>query len=283
MPASVLAQSGADPSAAGADLAWQTPGGTGVLARPSGLVRLGGTHPALGGGLLGQRVGDAVRIVQLDTGGEVATIAAAGAGPFAVSARWVVVRIGDAAGDRLEAISLADGSRRAVAATPLPAQLGRPALDGDLLVFHEARPSGSRIQEIDLATGAARTLRRREGIVLLNPSLRDGRLVYVQATAERQRLRIGSRTGRRDANADRTLHDIPPTARRDAGHEPGRGRHRAGYRSRRAPRLPERPAPGVVRSLWTTAIGERHALVARLSHQDDGSAASVLLRAPLAG
>jgi hypothetical protein len=275
----VLARSGTDPSLAGPFVAWQTPGGSGRLRRDAQLTELEGSHPALGGPHLATRVGDAVRVVLRDTGAEVATVPApAGSGPLAVSERWLVLRTATEAGDRLEAVALADGQRRTVAEATAPSQLGRPALAGDRLVFHRAGRGGSQLREVDLATGAARTLRAPRRGVVLNPSLDGDRLLYVHATNERQQLRLGGRGAARDGTGDRSVYSIPPTGRRDAGHEPGRGRHRAGYPDGQPPPLWERPPEGVVRSLWTTALGERGAYVARLSHHSDGGTDAVLLR-----
>lgn len=276
----VVARGATDPTLAGSLLAWQAPGAGAHLLSGGRELPVQGSHPALGGPHLATRVGAAVRVLRWADGGELATLPGpAGSGPLAVSARWLVVRSSSAAGDVLEAISLADGSRRTVAQAAAPSQLGRPALDGDRLVFHRAGRGGSELREIDLRSGAARTLRRAHGGVVLNPALDAGRLLYVHATSERQRLLLGGRE--RAGAADRRLYEIPPTARRDAGHEPGRGRHRAGYPGRRPPPLWERPARGVTRSLWTTALGARGAYVARLSHAGDGTADPLLLRVGL--
>ena len=279
----LVARYGSDPSLAGPYLAWQTPGGPGRVRHDGVVEDLAGTHPAVGGPHLAERSGAVVRVTAASDRRELLVVPDAGLGPIAVSGRWLVVRVSDALGERLDAISLADGSRRTVAGVQPPVQLGRPALDGDRLVFHVASSRSSRVRAVDLVAGTSRTLRSTNQGVLLNPSLSGERLLYVHSTAERQRLLVGARAGRGDGTADRSLYSIAPTARRDPGHEPGRGPHRTGYPGRRPRALPVPPPSGVTRSLWTTAIGPREAYVARLRHMDDGSTASVLLGIDLAG
>ena len=230
----LMAPSGTDPSVQGSELAWQTPGGTGRLQRGDAApVDAGGTHPALGGGHLAIRIDAAVRVLHSGNGQEVVTVPDAGSGAVAVSERWLIVRIGDDRGDRLEAIALDGRGRFEIARVRAPAQLGRPAIDGDRVVFHVAGRTKSELREIDLRTGAPRTLRRAEEGVVLNPSLLGNRLLYVSSTATRQQLLIG----RTDGERDHALYGMVPTARRDSGHAPGRGRHRAGYPRKRPPRL----------------------------------------------
>jgi hypothetical protein len=236
-----------------------------------------GTHPAVGGPHLAERRDTVVRVLAASDRRELLVVADAGQGAIAVSERWLVVRVTDRFGERLDAVRLGDGSRRTVAGVQPPVQLGRPALDGDRLVFHVASPRSSRVKEVDLAAGTVRTLRGTSEGLLLNPSLRGDRLLYVHSSAERQRLHLGARAGPRDGRADRTVYSIAPTARRDPGHERGRGPHRSDYRGGRPRKLPAPPPVGVTRTLWTTALGPRDAYVARLRHEADGTTRSVLL------
>jgi hypothetical protein len=139
------------------------------------------------------------------------------------------------------------------------AEIGRPALDGDLLAFHVAGRSGGRIVVTDLARGRTRTVRRERRVQLLNPSLRAGRLLYVRARYARQELLIGP-VGRRPTRRDRRLWSTVPTGRRDAGHEPGIEHQRHGHPRR----LWRRPRPGLAATLWTTALAADAAYVTRL-------------------
>src|SRR5205814_937780 len=70
-------------------------------------------------------------------------------------------------------------------------ELGRPALDGDTLLFHRTVAHGAEIHKLDLRTGTETTLRRQPRVLLLNPSALNGRMVYVRSTARTQQLRYG--------------------------------------------------------------------------------------------
>jgi cytochrome c biogenesis protein CcdA len=272
----LLAPSGTDPSAEGTAIAWQTPGGTGRLRRNGGAVEvLAGTNPVVGGSNLAVRTGSIVNVSRLADNAPVIAVDGGG-GAVAVSDAWLVLRIGQPDGDRLEAISLPDGARRIVTSIAAPAQIGRPALEGDRLVFHIAGRRMSKLREINLRTGETRTLRSSREGVLLNPSLEGERLLYVHSSYRRQRLKLGLRSGRRNGRHDEIVYSMTPTARRDSGHEKGRHLHHEGYRHGR-PKLWPRPAPGVVETLWSTGLAPHQALVARLRQQQSGAAGSELL------
>ena len=55
---------------------------------------------------------------------------------------------------------------RTVVSVRRPSQLGRPAVDGDTLVYHVASPRGSRIVERDLVGSTSRVLRRSRSALL---------------------------------------------------------------------------------------------------------------------
>jgi hypothetical protein len=275
--ASRLTAAGTDPSAGGDGLAWQVPGGGPgqFLAGGAGAPQtLPGTDPALGPGTVVWRQGETLVLAPQATLQPVATIAASGAEEPAVSYRWVVWRAREESGDVLRVADLtapaqpAQDLERVIA----PDRLGRPALDGDRVVFHVARRTSSRIVEIHLPTRRRRVLRTgRDGAQLLNPSMLGGRLLHVSSSAAGQRLLLGPRRGR-----DRVLYSAWPVVRRDAVHEPGRSRHGAGYPRGRAPSLPPRPPAGVTITLWTTALGPREAFVTRLRRTSAGTTSSIL-------
>jgi hypothetical protein len=163
-----------------------------------------------------------------------------------------------------------DGSRTLLASVNAPAQLGRPALDGDRLVFHQVGRVASKIVEINLATGKRETLRSTRRGVMLNPSLSGERLIYVHSTFERQKLKLGTRGGKQNGEKDKVPFSMVPTARRDSGFEPGKHRHNQGYRNKYGQRQPERPKPGVVETLWDTVFAAGGANVTKLHHRPDG-------------
>jgi hypothetical protein len=139
-----------------------------------------------------------------------------------------------------------------------------PALDGDRLLFHLAKASSSRIDEIRLSSGKRTTLRRAPRTQLLNPSAFGGRLLYVRSTYKRQQLRLGA-LRKQSIKRDRALYGTFPNNRRDAGYEPGIEHHRHGNPHKLWPRPPR----NVHITLWTTALTADAAYVTRL-RQDTG-------------
>ena len=269
--ATVFAVPGSDPSVDAGLIAYQQPGAGGVLVRPGARSAAPGPRPAVGGGRLAYQEGDSIAVRTPGDDTYVASVPAPGADAIAVSAGWVAWRARQGEADVLMASPLppAAPAPRAVASA---AELGRPALADERLLFHTAE---GRIDEIALGTGGRRTLRRQPRALLLNPSARGDLLLYVRSTSERQELRLGPlrpRTERRD----RTLYGIVPTGRRDAGHEPGDEHKRHGHPKK----LPPRPPRGVAYTLWTTALGEREAYVTRLRQDAGRPVTATLLRIP---
>jgi hypothetical protein len=266
-----------DPSADRDVVAFQQPGAGGVIARPEGRQPAPGAHPAVGGGLLAW-VGDGTIEGRSQTDpAYLLTLPAPGANAVAISGRWVAWRASDQSGDALFASPLAPAvpAPRRVARASAPTQLGRPALEGDHLVFHVARAMSGRIDEIRLSTGKRTTLRRAPRTLLLNPSAFGGRLLYVRSTYKRQQLRIGL-LRRRGVGKDRAIYGTVPTGRRDAGYEPGAEHHRHGYPMK----MPPRPDPGVHITLWTTALTAHSAFVTRLRQDKGKPLQAALLRVP---
>ena len=272
--ATVFASPATDPSVDADLLAYQQPGAGGVLVSPGARFAAPGPRPAVGDGQLAYLEGDSIAVRRPADTAFAVTVPAPGADAIAVAVGWVAWRIREGDEDVLMAAPLppAPPLPRAVARA---AELGRPALSGDRLLFHVAGPGGSRIDEVALPTGRRRTLRRQPRALLLNPSAHGGRLLYVRSTFERQELRIGRLRPRR-TRRDHTLYRVVPTGRRDAGHEPGE-RHKAHGHPKK---LPPRPRRGVAYTLWTTALGPRDAYVTRLRQDAGGPVTATLLRVP---
>lgn len=285
-PAGALAAAGyagrVDPSAAPGELAWQAPGLGGFLRLAGQERQLPGENPALGGSLVAWRseegtitVGDRLTLAQR------LSIPAPGADLLAVSDRWLVYRVPPPPGAQggvyaLFAVGLSAPGEAAVrvAAARAPAQLGRPALDGDTVVFHLDTTRYSQILAVNLASGHRRVLRSARFTQLLNPSLQGGRLLYVSVGECRQQLLLGSafadsRTSRRD----RVLASRPTDVPRTGGYEPGvirEGRtphHCLGPRAR---------ADGRVVSYWTTALSPTAAFLTVLQRRGQTSNAQVI-------
>ena len=105
-------------------------------------------------------------------------------------------------------------------------------------MFAIAGRRSSRIAAVDLEKGRARTLRRGHfGVMVSNPSLRAGRLLYVRTSS-----RTAGAAPRPQPRGDRerVLYRIAATARRDRGYEPGKHPLRHHYHDPHAPRRPAR-------------------------------------------
>lgn len=265
--ATTVASPGGDPSAAATDLAWQQPGVGGFLSRNGVATRLPGNDPAIGGALVAWHVGPQVTIAARDTLTPVLQEELPGTQKLAVSDRWLVWR----AGRQIRVQPLSDPSRSAlVVEAKRVAELGRPALDGDLVVFHRATATGSWLSAVNVATGKRRQLRFARGAQLLNPSLLGTSLLYVRASRCAQELRLGPL----GSGNERVLLKLPPLAGQDRGHE-----RRHTNQGERLP-CPRRPKP-TTRILWTTALSETTAYVTVLRPGPGGRTTPTLLAIPL--
>ncbi len=224
------AKPAADPSVGGDDVAFQRPGGAGLLRRSGDDLRLPGRDPALGDGRIAVIAGGGIRLLSAKDLSTVGQVPAAGADAIAISSRWLVWRARRNGHDSIHARKLADpanpGPQRSLGRTGRGAQLGRPSLDGNRLVY--ARASGARNAIVRRLLGAKRPKRAKSTLVrsrsegLSNPSLRGGQLLYVRSTRRADRLKL-----------------VPAGA-------PGPGRT-----------LLSRPTG----TLWSTALGRRRAYV----------------------
>ena len=259
----LFAGSAYDPATGGGAVAWQRPGGVALLLQHGNeATALPGSHPALGGARIAWRDGDRITTADVATLRDRRPHAAPGASVLAVSETALAWRTRDAAGtDRVWLAT--PGAPRLVLESRAPAELGRPAFGGNLLLCHTAGPSGSSLLGVDLTTGAQHVMRADPGAQITNPASDGRRLLYVHATGETQQLRIGPLAAG-DPDADTVLLVHHSAGRRDTEHEPGRHRHRQGYPGRRRPKLPPRAAPGVVATLWSTALSAETAYVTRL-------------------
>jgi hypothetical protein len=267
-----VASNASDPSVDGRLLAWHEAGAPGILLAGGATQRLGGSHPAVGGGRLAVIAGAQIDVQS--TFGEpfALSLPAPGADAVAVSGSWLAWRAREGAADVIYAAPLAGGPAVEVMRA---AELGRPALDGSRLAFHVTGGRSSRIVAFDLAAAQGGTVRQERRALLLNPSLHGGGLLYVRAVYSGQELRLGPLT-RRHPRRDRRLWTTVPTGRRDAGHEPGNEHKRHGHPHK----LWRRPRRGLSATLWTTALGEDTAYVTRLRQIAGKPLAAEILRVP---
>jgi hypothetical protein len=257
--ATTLAGGLADPSADGATLAFHRPGAAGELRGPAGIQAAPGPRPAVGGGRLAWVGNGTVEVAGAGA------VPAAAVNSVAVSGAWVAWRIGR----ELWVAPILPGGLGGPALVAT-GDVGRPALDGNLLLFDVAE---AQIDAIDLATLQRTTLRRQARAQLRGPSSLGGRLVYVRATYRRQQVLAGPLAPQPTAS-DRALYDTVPTGRRDAGEEGGRHKDAPGHRHDLWPR----PAKGVATTLTTTATAADAVYVTRLRQRRGASAETAVLR-----
>ena len=202
---------------------------------------------------------------------------APGAGMLALSDSLLAWRARDAAGtDRIWVVASGQAPRLLLE-QPAPEELGRPALLGGRLLCHVAGPAGSRLIGVDTATGVQELLRAEPGAQLSNPATDGALLLYVHATGRAQELRVGTLEPLAPAD-DEVLLVHASSGARDREREPGRRRHRhQGLR----PALPPRAAPGVVDTLWTTALTTGSAYVTRLHVARGAPRTADILRVPI--
>jgi hypothetical protein len=269
-----LAVPATDPTAAPGDVAWQVPGGAGLLLRNGQQIPLPGTNPALGGPYLALRQGDHITVLDRATLQPQVAVPAPGADVLAVSAAWLVYRRSSAAGDELHALPLpAGGPDRVIAAHRSPAQLGRPSIDGNRVVFATSSPDRSTIDVVDLAAGSPRVLLRSRLESLLNPALLGTSLLYERLTYCSQQLRLAHLSRPR---AGHLVLSLGTTARRDRGYSPGHT-----HVGSRASHCPRRFRHRSALALWTTALGPGAAYVTELAAQAPGSAPPRIVAASL--
>jgi hypothetical protein len=265
----VAAGAATDPTvAADGTLAWQVPGGPGRLSRGGALEDLPGTHPAFGGPWLALIDRDQI-VLSNQADGSTRSVSAPGADAVAVGERWLAWRASEP--ERLVTLDLADPAAvpRAVARVPSPATVSRPSLDGDVLAYAVAGRTGSAIRTLNLATGVTAALRDADrGVLLTQPALSAGRLLYVRTTRAHQQLLLGAAVRRR-SESDHELLRIRSTTQRDAGHDNGHTTQGRLLEDRHV-----RPLRAARYSLWSTAMTAATAYVTRLRR--DGRTADIV-------
>jgi hypothetical protein len=262
--AGTVASPAGDPSAVGADLAWQQPGVGGFLRRDGTTTQLPGTDPAVGATFVAWRAGPTVTVADRATLTAVFSESLPGVTKLAISRRWLAYRTPTEI--RVEDVA-APGTPKTVVRVKQPATLGRPALGVDLVAFHRSTHEASWITAVNVVSGRPLQLRFSRDDQLLSPSLLGGQLLYVRSSRCSQQLVLGrARGGRRD----RVLYTIGPLAGQDQGHE----RHH----TRQGEHLPcpYRPRP-TSKMLWTTALSPTTAYVTVLKPAPGGHTVPTLL------
>jgi hypothetical protein len=192
------AEDGADPSAEGVDLAWQLSDRAGILRRAGQPISLPGNDPAVGDQYAAVIADDGITLLDRESLATISRIEAPGVDAIGVSEGWLVYRARREGRDVMFYRSLADarspGPETAITSVPDPFQLGRPGLDGNLVVFAVAKRRVNRIVKYGLDTRKGRTLLSSRNDALSNPAVRRGdkvtKLAYVRASGKRQRLMV---------------------------------------------------------------------------------------------
>jgi hypothetical protein len=146
-------------------------------------------------------------------------ISAPGVDAVAVSEEWLVYRAHRDGRDVMLARSITDprnpGEEKPIGAVPGLGQLGRPSVDGNIVVFAIAKTNVNRIVSYGLDSGKGRTVLASRNSALSNPSVRQGdevtKLLYVRATQDRQRLMIKRLGGKRHGKAICSRRGRKPT------------------------------------------------------------------------
>jgi hypothetical protein len=205
--AQTVATNGADPSAAEADLVFQLQDRSGVLRRDGADIALPGNDPAIGGPYIAVIQGGEIVLLRREDLSEVTRIAAPAVDAVAVSGDWLVMRRREGGRDALEARKITDplspGPLERITSAGAPSQVGRPALDGDTVVWSTAQRDESRVWMRDLTERRNRIVVGSRFNLLTNPAIEGRRLIYVRGGGSHDRV-MATRLGRRGAG--RPIH-----------------------------------------------------------------------------
>ncbi len=179
---------------------------------------LPGHDPATGGPLVATVEGDEVAILDRETLSELGRVRAPGADGLAIGPSWLAIRTYRSGRDRVAIAPLGErgaptGPLRTVGVAKRPAQLSRPALDGNklvlavakkgrnLLVRYTLRPNGKPGRKVLLAS-------RDHGISA--PSIEGKAIAYVLSSRRKQALMVKG-LGRGKGHAIYRRGKGPPT------------------------------------------------------------------------
>lgn len=234
------ASPGSDPSVSGPLLVYQGRGGEALLVNGPRRTSLRGSEAAVGGGRVAVVRGSAV--VLLDSHGldQVGSLPGKRVDALAVARRWTVTRQHVGNRDVLRAHPLR-GRSYVIATATAPAQLSRPAVSGNTVVWALAKSSANALLRARLTPGGARKRHRMissRTVAIAGPSVFGAKVAYVATTRKGQSIRV-----------------------RSLG---GHGLGKSVYRQRQAPP-----------TLWTTALTKDRVYVTRVARGGRGTLVSV--------
>jgi hypothetical protein len=197
-----VATNGADPSASDADLVYQLPDRSGVLRRDGEDIPLPGGDPAIGGPYIAVVEGAEVVLLRREDLTEVTRIPAPGVDALAVSGDWLVVRRREGGRDVLEAQRITDplapGTMERITSAAAPNQVGRPALDGEVVVWATAQRDESRVWARDLSEKKNKVVVGSRFNLLANPAIEGKHVIYVRGGGTHDQV-MATRLNRRGA------------------------------------------------------------------------------------
>ncbi len=192
-----VATRASDPSVSGPVLAYENDRGRAVLESGGNRTRLPGTDPAIGGPYAAVVEGGRVSILDRGTEKRVGSFPAAGADALAIDRKWVAVRRRSKRHDLIKAYSIGSagelGQGYRVARARRPAQLSRPAIDGNTLVYAHAKSGANSLVRAQLRPGRAeriRTIASSRTLGFAGPSISGRKIAYVATSRKGQAVRI---------------------------------------------------------------------------------------------
>jgi hypothetical protein len=185
---------GIDPTLRNGTLAYgeRASGAWRVLVRPAAapVVQVSGAwSPSIDGALLAYVDSGGIRVVNWQTGGQVAQVAGSVSAP-ALDWPLLAFRREGSGFDRIILADLAQGTEREITRALAANDLGRPALRGRHLAWHKANSDWSRVYLRDLATGATRVIAGSRIALLANPALSLSLIVWTEQRRATSSLRV---------------------------------------------------------------------------------------------
>jgi hypothetical protein len=158
-------------------------GATAVVVRPAGggaaLTIPGASEPSIRGDYLAYHDAGGIAVEKWRTRQPVLRLDGAWSKP-AIAYPFLVAVVVQTTRTRMMSIDLRNGRRRFLDVLKSGDDLGRPSVDRSLAVWHKTTRSSSRILIADVRTGHVAIFRLSRMLLVSNPSLRGGVIVWVE-------------------------------------------------------------------------------------------------------
>jgi hypothetical protein len=148
----------------------------------------GASEPSIRGEYLAYRDPAGITVVRWRTGQAVTRLAGGWSKP-AISYPFLVAILARGARERVVSIDLRSGKRTFLDVIHNGDDLGRPSIDRSLVVWHKTTRSRSRLLIANVHSGRVSTLRSSRRLLLSNPALRGGVLVWIEQNLGVSRLK----------------------------------------------------------------------------------------------